>query len=187
MSKPLDDKTIIDLFNQGGNKAEAAFNAIVSQYGEALYSQIRGITKNHEIANDVLQNVLIKVYQNLPKFKGDSALYTWIYRIARNETLNTLEKEKRRSGVDLDAPILEIKAGHSVLDNTTPEFITDTLQEAIETLPEKQALVFQLKYFEELKYSEISKRLNTSEGALKASFHHAKQKIQDFILRKLNH
>ena len=187
MSKPLDDKDIIHLFNQGGNKAELAFKSIVSQYGEALYSQIRGIAKNHEIANDVLQNVLIKVYQNLPNFKGDSALYTWMYRIARNETLNTLEKEKRRSGVDLDTPILEIKAGHSVLDSTTPELISDTLQEAIESLPEKQAIVFQLKYFEELKYSEISKRLNTSEGALKASFHHAKQKIQEFILNKLNH
>ncbi len=137
MTKPLDDKDIIDLFNQGGSKADLAFKAIVSQYGEALYGQIRGIAKNHEITNDVLQNVLIKVYQNLPNFKGDSALYTWIYRIARNETLNTLEKEKRRTGVDLDASILEIKAGHSVLDSTTPEFISDTLQEAIETLPEK--------------------------------------------------
>ena len=187
MSKPLDDKHIIDLFNRGCKHSDLAFKAIVSQFGEVLYSQIRGITKNHEIANDVLQNVLIKVYQNLSEFKGDSALYTWMYRIARNETLNTIEKEKRRAGVDLDAPILEIKAGHSVLDGTTPEMITDTLQEAIATLPEKQALVFQLKYFEELKYSEISTRLNTSEGALKANFHHAKQKIQEFILNKLNH
>ena len=187
MSNNLDDKTIIDLFNQGGSHSERAFNSIVAQYGEQLYSQIRAITRSHELTNDVLQNVLIKVYQNLPNFKGDSALYTWMYRITRNETLNFIEKENRRTGVDLDAPILEIKAGHSVLDNTTPEFISETLQEAIASLPEKQAMVFQLKYFDELKYSEISKRLNTSEGALKASFHHAKQKIQEFILNKLNH
>lgn len=187
MSKPLSDQDIINLFNQGGNKADLAFQAIVSQFGEALYSQIRVITKNHEFTNDALQNVLIKVYQNLSKFKGDSALYTWLFRIARNETLNFIEKEKRRSGVDLDASVLEIKAGHDVLDGTTPEIIEKHLHEAIASLPEKQALVFQLKYFEELKYSEISKRLSTSEGALKANFHHAKRKIEEFILDILNH
>jgi RNA polymerase sigma-70 factor (ECF subfamily) len=187
MTENLDDNQIIELFRQGGSNGERAFKAIVQQYGESLYSQIRRLTKNHEHTNDVLQNVFIKVYQNLPKFKGDSALYTWIYRIARNESLNFIDKEKRRSGVDLDAPILEIKAGHSSLDQVSSEFITEALEEAILSLPEKQAMVFQLKYFEELKYSEISNRLNTSEGALKASFHHAKQKIQEFILNKLNH
>ena len=109
-----------------------------------------------------------------------------LYRIARNETLNFLDKEKRRTGVDLDEPIIEIIAGHSVLDGVSADDISNFLQEAIETLPEKQALVFQLKYFEDLKYSEISARLDTSEGALKASFHHAKQKIEDFVLNKLN-
>ncbi|MFT5780574.1 MAG: RNA polymerase sigma-70 factor (ECF subfamily), partial [Crocinitomicaceae bacterium] len=106
---------------------------------------------------------------------------------ARNETLNFLDKEKRRSGVDMDESLLEIVAGHSLLDNHSSDEIWDLLQDAIATLPEKQAIVFQLKYFEDLKYSEISKKLNTSEGALKASFHHAKQKIQNFIELKLNH
>lgn len=187
MQKHLDDKYIIDLYNQGGKNIDIAFKGIVSLYGDKLYSQIRRITRNHEHTNDVLQNVLIKIHQNLDGFNQDSSLYTWIYRIARNETLNFIDKEKRRSGVDLDAPMIEILAGHDILDDTTPEKIQQLLQDAIESLPEKQALVFQLKYFEELKYSEISKQLATSEGALKASFHLAKQKIQQFIIDRLNH
>ena len=187
MINNLDDKEIIELFNQGGEKSNLAFKHIVNQYGNTLYNQIRGMARCHELTNDILQNVFVKVFQNLSKFKGDSALYTWMYRITRNETINFLEKEKRRSGVDIDAPILEIIAGHDVLDSTSPELITNLLQEALSSLPEKQALVFHLKYFDDLKYREISQRLNTSEGALKASFHHAKQKIEKFILSKLNH
>ena len=181
-----EDESILELFAQGGTLADKAFAQLVQKYGESLYSQIRGLTRNHEYTNDVLQDVFIKVYQNLDKFKGDSSLYTWLYRIARNETFNFLDKEKRRTGVDLDEPVFEIVAGHSVLDGVSSEDITTLLNEAIETLPEKQALVFQLKYFEELKYTEISARLNTSEGALKANFHHAKQKIEEFVLTKLN-
>jgi RNA polymerase sigma-70 factor (ECF subfamily) len=187
MKDLLDDKEIIELFNQGGNSIDAAFRGIVAKYSERLYSQIRRITRNHEHTNDVLQNVLIKVYQNLDSFNQDSTLYTWMYRIARNETLNFIDKEKRRTGVDLDESIMEIVAGHHVLDSTTPEMISSILEEAVDSLPEKQAMVFQLKYFEDLKYSEISKQLNISEGALKANFHHAKQKIETFILFKLNH
>ncbi len=186
MANHPEDQEIIDLFNQGGASLEKAFGILVAKYGETLYSQIRRITKNHELTNDVLQNVLIKIFQNLAKFNQDSALYTWMYRIARNETLNYLEKEKRRSGIDMDDSMIEILAGHNGLDNLTEQEIWDSLQAAIAILPEKQALVFQLKYFDEMKYSEISKKLNTSEGALKASFHHAKQKIQEFLLNRLN-
>ena len=187
MNQSPEDKEILDLFVQGGHHSEKAFKLLVKQYGESLYNHIRRYTKNHEHTNDVLQNVLIKVFQNLAGFKQDSALYTWIYRIARNEALNFIDKEKRRASVDLDEPILEIVAGHSSLDNLGEAKISELLQKAIETLPEKQAIVFQLKYFEDLKYSEISARLNTSEGALKASFHHARQKIEDFLLKELNH
>tara|TARA_Y100000385_G_scaffold289498_1_gene359159 strand:- start:1720 stop:2283 length:564 start_codon:yes stop_codon:yes gene_type:complete len=186
MANHPEDQEIIDLFNQDGASKEKAFTALVSKYGETLYSQIRRITKNHELTNDVLQNVLVKIYQNLEKFNQNSALYTWMYRIARNETLNYLEKEKRRTGVDMDDSMIEIVAGHNGLDNLTEQEIWDSLQAAIATLPEKQAMVFQLKYFEDMKYSKISKKLNTSEGALKASFYHAKQKIQDFLLNQLN-
>lgn len=182
-----EDEHIVNEFLKGGTRAEKAFSLLVKNYGELLYAQIRRITKNHEHTNDVLQNVLVKVYQNLGEFRGQSALYTWMYRIARNETLNYLDKEKRRSGVDLDARVFEIKAGHHLLDQIDSETIERLLSEAIDLLPEKQALVFQLKYFEELKYSEISARLHTSEGALKASFHIARQKIEAYLLKQLNH
>ncbi|XOV67060.1 MAG: RNA polymerase sigma factor [Fluviicola sp.] len=187
MGKPLDDSEILQQFSQGGQQAELAFRALVDQYGPALYRQIRGMAKSHELTNDILQDVFVKVYQNLSEFKGDSALYTWMFRIARNETLNFLQKEQRRSGVDVDEPILEIKAGHAALDQISGDEISQLLQNAIDTLPDKQAAVFQMKYFEDLPYHEISKRLGTSEGALKASFFHAKKKIQEFILTQLNH
>lgn len=187
MTQSPEEKEILDLFAQGGHHSEKAFKLLVKQYSESLYHLIRRYTKNHEHTNDVLQNVLIKVFKNLADFKQDSALYTWLYRIARNESLNFIEKEKRKTGVDIDEPILEIIAGNQAIDNLGAEKISDLLHKAISTLPEKQALVFQLKYFEDLKYSEISSRLNTSEGALKASFHHARQKIEDFLIKELNH
>lgn len=182
-----EDEHIVNEFLKGGSHAEKAFSLLVKHYGELLYGQIRRITKNHEHTNDVLQNVLVKIYQNLGDFRGQSALYTWMYRIARNEALNFLDKEQRRSGVEMDERMLEIKAGHHLLDQVDGETIERLLSEAIDLLPEKQAIVFQLKYFEELKYSEISARLNTSEGALKASFHIARQKIEEYLVTKLNH
>lgn len=181
-----DDKILIQLFNQGGKNSEKAFNEIVTVFGPKLYSQIRTIAKSHELTNDILQNVFLKVFQNLDQFKGESSLYTWMYRIARNETLNFLDKEKRRSGIDIDPPMLELIAGDTFLDNLGEEKISALLFEAIKTLPEKQALVFELKYFQDLPYSEISHLLNTSEGALKANYHHARQKIELFFQSQLN-
>ncbi|MEJ6583115.1 MAG: RNA polymerase sigma factor [Crocinitomicaceae bacterium] len=182
----LDDKTIIRLFNRGGKHTNKAFNEIVAVYGPRLYAQIRAIARSHELTNDILQNVLVKVFQNLTYFKQESTLYTWLYRIARNETLNFLEKEKRRTGIDIDPAMLEILAGESGLDQLDEEKISELLFKAIETLPEKQRQVFELKYLQELPYSEISKLLNTSEGGLKASFHHARQKIETFLQEQLN-
>ena len=186
MQLSKEDQRILDLFDQGGSSIDQAFTVLVSQYGKILYSQIRKITRNHEHTNDVLQNVFVKVYENLPKFQRNSTLYTWMYRIAYNETLNFLEKENRRTGVDMDPPFLEILAGHELLDSLDSDKIWNLLQKAIEQLPEKQALVFQLRYFEEMPYSEISAKLATSEGALKANFHHARQKIEEIILNALN-
>lgn len=186
MASPFDDKEIIRQFRQGGSKTNVAFKSIVVEYGPKLYAQIRTMTRSHELTNDVLQNVFIKVFEHLHDFKGDSTLYTWMYRIARNETLNFLEKENRRTGVDIDPPMLEIIAGHSSLNSIGEEEIFETLQQAISTLPEKQALVFELRYFQEMPYQEISEKTGTSEGALKASFHLAKQKIEEFLLNQLN-
>lgn len=186
MKKHLEDSEIINQFSQGGVHAEQAFNAVVTQFGPQLYSQIRRIVGNHDQTNDVLQNVFIKVFKNLHDFHNDSTIYTWIYRIAHNESLNFLAKEKRRAGIDFDSPIVEIQGGHAQLDTLDSGQISELLLRAIETLPEKQAIVFQLKYFDEMQYNEMSTRLGTSEGALKASFHHAKQKIEKFILSQLN-
>lgn len=186
MQFPKEDQEILDLFDRGGSSIDQAFQLLVKTYGEILYSQIRRITRNHEQTNDVLQNVLVKVYQNLGNFKRNSSLYTWMYRICRNEALNFLEKENRRTGVDIDPPMLEIIAGNQSLDTLDSEKISELLNKAIESLPEKQALVFQLRYFEDMTYAEMSKKLSTSEGGLKANFHHAKQKIQEFILNALN-
>lgn len=181
-----DDKILIQLFNQGGKDSEKAFNQIVTVYGPMLYAHIRVIAKNHELTNDILQNAFVKVFQNLSKFKQESSLYTWMYRIARNEALNFLDKEKRRAGVEIDPPILELITGDTFLDQLGEEKISQLLYEAIETLPEKQAIIFELKYFQDLPYSEISSLLNTSEGALKASYHHARQKIELFFRNQLN-
>ena len=186
MQFPKEDQKILDLFDRGGSSIDQAFQLLVKTYGEILYSQIRRITRNHEQTNDVLQNVFVKVYQNLADFKRNSSLYTWMYRICRNEALNFLEKENRRTGVDLDPPMLEILAGNQSLDTLDSEKISDMLNKAMESLPEKQALVFQMRYFEDMTYAEMSKKLSTSVGGLKANFHHAKQKIQEFILNALN-
>jgi len=182
----VEDREILEQFDKGASFAEKAFVSLVGKYGQQLYWQIRRVVKNHDQANDILQNVFVKVWQFLGDFNRDSSLYTWLYRIARNETLNFLQSEKRSSTVDLDDEMLEIKAGHALLDQHTPEQISELLMQAVETLPEKQALVFQLKYFEDLPYHEIAAQLGTSEGALKASYHHATGKIRKFLEAQLN-
>jgi RNA polymerase sigma-70 factor (ECF subfamily) len=187
MIKHPDDKEILDLFKQGASFSERAFNHVSRKYGKQIYWQIRRITKNHDDTNDILQNVFVKIWLNLGGFNEKSTLYSWIYRIARNETITFLEKSKRNSSVDIDDSVIEVMAGHSTLDSHSADEISELLMMAIETLPEKQSQVFQLKYFEDLKYSEISLQVGTSEGALKANYFHAVQKIQDFILSKLNH
>ncbi|MDB3905625.1 sigma-70 family RNA polymerase sigma factor [Crocinitomicaceae bacterium] len=171
----------------GGADAENAFKAISVRYGPKLYAQIFRIIQNEAIAKDVLQNVFIKVWKNLSSFKQESNLYTWMYRIARNESLTTLATENKRSHLSIDTSVVQIIPGHKGLDTMTGNEIYQHLKKAIETLPEKQAIVFELKYFENQKYSEIAKITGTSEGALKASYHIAKEKITAFLKTKLNH
>ena len=157
------------------------FEDLVSQYKERLYWHIRRMVITHDDADDVLQNTFIKVYKNLHNFNGESQIYTWLYRIATNESLTFIKKRKRTTQIGSE----ELK--ESLVANLTsdPYFNGDeaqlTLQKAIDTLPAKQKQVFVMKYFDELQYNEISEILDTSEGALKASYHHAVKKITEYV------
>lgn len=160
-----------------------AFENIVRQYNEQLYWKIRRIVLDHEDANDVLQNTFLKAWKKLPEFKGDSKMSTWLYRIAVNESLDFLRKKKVANAVSSDAEL-------SVANRLMADEYFDgdlgqaLLYEAIATLPGVQRTVFNMRYFDEMKYSEISKILETSEGALKASYHIAVQKISEYVKRK---
>ena len=160
---------------------EKAFTAIIKKYQEKLYWHLRRMVVEHEDANDVLQNVFIRVWNGLEKFREDSQLYTWLYRVATNECLTFLEQQKKKSAVSLDnvESNLEnkIKADR-YFDGNKLEW---KLQLAIQQLPEKQRIVFQLRYYDEMPYEEMSRVLETSEGALKASYHHAAKKIEEYI------
>ncbi|OYQ49276.1 MULTISPECIES: sigma-70 family RNA polymerase sigma factor [Flavobacterium] len=160
---------------------ERAFALLVKTYGKRLYAHIRGIVISHDDTNDVLQNTFIKVFRHIDSFKGDSKLYTWLYRIATNESLTFLEQKSRKSGVSIEQlQVSEFET--SGLDNEMDgEAIAATLQKALLQLPAKQQLVFRMKYFDELTYEEIAEITGTTVGALKASYHHAVRKIEDFI------
>ncbi len=161
---------------------EKAFTAIIKKYQEKLYWHIRRMVIDHEDANDVLQNMFIKVWNGLENFREDSQLYTWLYRIATNESLSFLEQQKKRSSVSMDQEengLANQLQADKHFDGNKLEW---KLQMAIQKLPEKQRVVFNLRYFDEMPYEEMSRVLDTSEGALKASYHHAVKKIEDFIL-----
>ena len=158
-----------------------AFGEIVKHYSEPLYWQIRRMVLSHDDANDLLQNTFIKAWNNLEYFRGDARLSTWLYRIAFNEYLNFLNKQRALNQLSLD------DAESAALNKleSDPYFDGDHTQllfeKAIQTLPEKQRIVFNLKYFQEMKYEEMSDILGTSVGALKASYHHAVKKIEEFL------
>ena len=159
-----------------------AFEELVGLYSQQLYWQVRKIVISHHDADDVLQNVFIKTWTNLDSFRGDSKLSTWLYRIAVNESLSFINKEraKRNLSIDDDDSFLAAQLeSDSFFDGDEAAL---KLHKAILTLPEKQRIVFNLKYFEEMKYSEMSEILDTSEGALKASYHHATKKIEEYLL-----
>lgn len=161
---------------------DAAFSSLVKKYQERLYWHIRRIVVDHDDANDVLQNAFIKTWKGLDNFREDSQLYTWLYRIATNECLTFLEQQKKRKSISYDQ--LDDSMVNKVKEdqNFDPNKLEWKLQLAIQKLPEKQRIVFTLRYYDEMPYEEMSKVLETSEGALKASYHHAVKKIEDFIL-----
>lgn len=178
----LDDKELLYLFKQPSSK-EKAFTALMKKYQERIYWHIRRLVVDHDDANDVVQNMFIKVWKGLENFREDSQLYTWLYRIATNESLTFLEQQKKRSAVsmnDVEEGLSEKVKADSHFDANKLEW---KLQLAIQQLPEKQRVVFNLRYYEEMPYEEMSKVLDTSEGALKASYHHAVKKIEEFIIK----
>lgn len=173
----MTDQDLIKLYFEEG-KTNYAFNLMVREYSERLYWHIRRMVLNHEDADDVLQNTFIKVWKGLPKFKAQSSLYTWMYRIANNEALNHIKANKKHQNNQEHISIEWIKDDpYFDGDEAYILFLT-----AINSLPDKQKTVFNLKYFDDLKYSEISEIVGTSEGALKASYHHAVKKIEAFLL-----
>jgi RNA polymerase sigma factor (sigma-70 family) len=158
-----------------------AFEKLLKDFQKPLYNHIRNIVLNHDDADDVLQNTFIKVFQYLNKFKGESKLFSWVYRIATNEALTFLNQKAKMNNISSET------LQNKTIDNLRSDVYFDgneiqiKLQKAIATLPEKQQLVFKMKYFQELKYEEISEILGTSVGALKASYHHAVKKIETFV------
>ena len=177
------EKELIDKLLETDTR-QAAFRELVDQYSQQLYWQIRKIVISHHDTDDVLQNVFIKVWQSLGAFRGESKLSTWLYRIAVNESITFLNRERSKHNISIDdSDVFLISSLES-----DPYFDGDTadmeLQKAVLSLPEKQRIVFNMKYFDEMKYSEISEILETSEGALKASYHHAVKKIEEYLSKE---
>jgi RNA polymerase sigma factor (sigma-70 family) len=174
------DAELLIQFREPATK-EAAYTTLIRKYQERLYWHIRRMVVDHDDTNDVLQNVFIRVWNGLENFKEESQLYTWLYRIATNESLTFLESQKKRSAVSLS----EVESGLSnkikADRHFDPNKLEWKLQLAIQQLPEKQRVVFTLRYYDEMPYEQMSKVLETSEGALKASYHHAVKKIEDYI------
>ena len=179
----LTDRSDAELLMQFRNPEtkEAAFTSIIKKYQEKLYWHIRRMVVDHDDANDVLQNVFIRVWNGLENFREDSQLYTWLYRIGTNESLTFLEGQKKRTAISLS----DVETGLSNKIKADKHFDANRLewklQLAIQQLPEKQRVVFTLRYYDEMPYEEMSRVLDTSEGALKASYHHAVKKIEDYI------
>lgn len=176
----IDEAQLVEQLKSETHK-EQAFRKLITLYKERLYWHIRNIVKSHDDTDDVLQNTFIKIFKNIHSFKGDSKLYSWMYRIATNESITFINQNaKRLQTTSEEVQFLAINNLSSDVYFEGNE-IQLKLQKAIASLPEKQQLVFNMKYFQELKYSEMSEILETSEGALKASYHIAVKKIEAFL------
>jgi RNA polymerase sigma factor (sigma-70 family) len=171
------DKELIREFRDPKSR-NLAFSKLVNTYQERLYWHIRRIVIDHDDADDVLQNTFIKVFKNLHNFREDSQLFTWLYRIATNESISFLKKQRKHIFVSMDDVAHSLSSKLEADPQLSGDAIQLKLQQAILKLPNKQRLVFNMKYFEEMKYEEMSEVLGTSMGALKASYHHAVKKIE---------
>src|SRR6187431_3662216 len=176
----LNDADLLTQFRDPITK-EKAYTTLIKKYQEKLYWHVRRMVVEHEDANDVLQNVLIRVWNGLENFREDSQLYTWLYRVATNECLTFLEQQKKRAAVSLSDVESGLENKIKADQNFDGNKLEWKLQLGIQQLPEKQRIVFQLRYYDEMPYEEMSRVLETSEGALKASYHHAVKKIEEYI------
>ncbi|MES2874429.1 MAG: sigma-70 family RNA polymerase sigma factor [Bacteroidota bacterium] len=178
----VEDSEILDKFSVESSRNEA-FNLLLNKYQQKVYWHIRRLVIDHDDTDDIVQEVFIKVWKSLGNFRNDSQLFTWLYRIATNESITFLNRKKQRNNISLDE-----SAGYDLAQTLadSPYFDGDKaqmkLQKALLTLPEKQRLVFNMKYYDDLKYEEISEILGTTVGGLKASFHIAVKKIEDYLL-----
>ena len=181
----MEDKDILDIYKEG--KKDYAFNLITRKYSERLYWHLRKLLNSHEDTNDILQDTLIKVWKNLPNYRGDSKIYTWMYRIATNEAITFLKRQQLKNKL-LFKKIDNENADDIIAD---PTFSGDKaqadLQVAINALPPKQRAVFSLRYFDEMKYDDMVEILGGTTGSLKASYHHAYNKVKDHLLKVTNY
>jgi RNA polymerase sigma factor (sigma-70 family) len=180
MAIQAEDEEILSKFRDEKTRNEA-FNLLLKKYQQKIYWHVRRMVIDHDDADDIVQDVFIKIWKNLPGFRNDAQLYTWMYRIATNECITFLNKKKQKNNISLDDVDFELADTLSSSDQFTGDQIQKKLQEAILTLPDKQRLVFNMKYFDDMKYEEMSEVLGTSVGALKASFHLAVKKIEAFV------
>ncbi|CAN5397737.1 RNA polymerase sigma factor [soil metagenome] len=176
----MEDQDLLEKFYQQDTK-HYAFNLLVRKYQQKVYWHIRKMVIDHDDADDLVQDVFIKVWNNLGKFREDASLYTWIYRIATNECLLFLKKKRRKFFLPIADVTAELQGKLESSPHIDGNEVQMKLQKALLTLPDKQRLVFNMKYFDELSYEDISKITGTSVGSLKASYHHAVKKIENFL------
>jgi RNA polymerase sigma factor (sigma-70 family) len=176
----LEDKELLEKFFNEDSR-NYAFNLLVKKYQQRVYGHIRKMVIDHDDADDLTQEVFIKIWKHLPSFREDSQLFTWIYRIATNECLNFLKKKRQRFFLPINDVEKELTGKIDSSPLIDGDAIQLKLQKALLKLPEKQRLVFNMKYYEDLTYEQISEILGTSVGALKASYHLAVKKIEEYI------
>lgn len=177
----MDEKLLV-LQLKDKQTVDTAFRILMTQYKERLYWHIRKIVLNHDDADDILQDTFVKVYKNIETFKGDSKLYSWLYRIATNESITFLNKKAKEQHIDSESLHSQLVNNLQSDEYFEGDEIQLKLQKAIALLPQKQQLVFNMRYFDEIKYEDMAEILETSVGALKASYHHAAKKIEEFLV-----
>lgn len=177
---PPENKELIERLRDPGTVRDA-FADVINEYTEPLYWQIRRMVQNHDDANDLLQNTFMKAWMSIENFRGDARLSTWLYKIAINEAITFLQRERKRGNVSIDEQEALLATAVADDDHVDGNELSIKLRQAIAQLPEKQRLVFNMKYFDDMKYEDMSSVLGTTVGALKASYHLAVKKIENFF------